>query len=157
VKTLIQRLQDLPPDLLAELVAESERFGHRFIRRLVSNWLDGTNRFAAPGEGLFAAYLGSQIIGVCGLSIDPYTTEPRVGRVRHLYVLETHRRRGIGRRLVMAIIDAAEGMFGCLRLRTENPEAAQFYESLGFRRCTGNADCTHVKNLEADCLTGSCD
>ena len=31
-----------------------------------------------------------------------------------------------------------------LRLRTDNPEAARFYERLGFRPCPGQAECTHV-------------
>jgi hypothetical protein len=35
-------------------------------------------------------------------------------------------------------------VFDSLRLRTENPEAARFYEALGFQPCAGTADCTHI-------------
>ena len=37
--------------------------------------------------------------------------------------------------------------FDSLRLRTENPAAARFYEALGFRPCGGAADSTHVMEL----------
>jgi GNAT superfamily N-acetyltransferase len=143
----IQRLQELPPDGLAELVTESERHGFRFLRRLTEEWASGINCFALPGEGLFIATSGGQTIGVCGLNIDPYTAEKRVGRVRHLYVLSAYRRNGIGGQLVREIITTAKGVFDQLRLRTENPEAARFYEGLGFRPCIGQDICTHVLML----------
>jgi GNAT superfamily N-acetyltransferase len=129
------------------LVAESEAAGFRFLRRLVEAWASGANRFDRPGEALFAAYIGARCIGVCGLNTDPYSTEPGVGRVRHLYVAAAHRRRGIGRQLVRAVVEAAAENYQRLRLRTENPEAARFYEGLGFRPCPGEADCTHVLDL----------
>jgi hypothetical protein len=37
------------------------------------------------------------------------------------------RRRGVGRCLIAAVIEAARGRFGTLRLRTGNPEAARVY------------------------------
>src|SRR5438128_1327228 len=85
--------------------------------------------------------------GACGLNVDPYTAEGRVGRVRHLYVLEAYRRHGVGRQLVAEVIGAARGSFDRLRLRTANPEAARLYESLGFAPCAGEADCTHALDL----------
>jgi GNAT superfamily N-acetyltransferase len=143
----ISRLYELPPDSLAELVAESERSGHRFVRRLVSDWSSGANRFNRPGEALFAVHVGGQVVGVCGLNADPYVPEPRVGRVRHLYVRAAHRRSGIGRQLVTAVIEAAAGVFDRLNLRTENPQSARFFEGLAFRACAGQLHCTHVLNL----------
>jgi GNAT superfamily N-acetyltransferase len=143
----ISRLHELPPDWLADLVAESERSGHRFVRRLVSEWASGANRFNRPGEALFAVYVGGQVVGVCGLNADPYTPEPRVGRVRHLYVRAAHRRSGIGRRLVVAVIEAAVGVFDRLNLRTEDPQSARFFEGLAFSACAGQPHCTHVLNL----------
>jgi GNAT superfamily N-acetyltransferase len=87
------------------------------------------------------------VVGVCGLNIDPYTANEGVGRVRHLYVLSAFRRRGVGRGLTAAVIEAARGRFGQLRLRTANPEAARLYEAIGFQPSGRAADCTHIMKL----------
>jgi GNAT superfamily N-acetyltransferase len=142
-----ERLTESPADRVAELVAESERHGLRFIRRLSEEWTSGANRFDRPGEALFVARVGERVVGVCGLNVDPYTAEPRVGRVRHLYVLSGQRRLGVGRRLVSEVIEAARGRFDRLRLRTENPGAAQFYEAIGFRSSGATDNSTHVMVL----------
>jgi GNAT superfamily N-acetyltransferase len=88
-----------------------------------------------------------RVIGVCGLNVDPYAGIPRVGRVRHLYVLTAHRRGGVGRSLVEAVVDAAGDRFDELRLRTQNPAAARLYERLGFAACTAAAASTHRRHL----------
>src|SRR5438128_45015 len=144
---LVERLNEPPTDRLGALIAESEQYGFRFIRRLVEEWTSGANRFDRPGEVLFVARIAQQVVGVCGLNIDPYAAGPKVGRVRHLYVLLAYRRRGVGRRLVTEVIQAARSRFDSLRLRTQNAEAAEFYERLGFQRCVDVPDCTHVMEL----------
>jgi ribosomal protein S18 acetylase RimI-like enzyme len=141
--TDIERLSDPLADAFEALVADSERDGQRFVRRLVEEWASGRNRFDRPHEALFAALVEGRLIGVCGLNVDPHVTQPAVGRVRHLYVMASHRRLGVGRRLVEEVIRAAGGRFDTLRLRTHNPAAARLYEALGFRR-TDVADCTHL-------------
>lgn len=146
----IERLDGLPADRLAPLIAESEQAGVRFVGRLAEEWESGVNRFDRPGEALFGALRGRRLLGVCGLNVDPYAGEPRVGRVRHLYVLTAYRRHGVGRQLLGAVIAAAHGSFGTLRLGTASPEAARLYEALGFRRHAGDARCTHVLELAAD-------
>jgi GNAT superfamily N-acetyltransferase len=148
MEVTVERLTDLPPDALAALVAESERAGWRFVRRLSDEWAAGANRFDRPGEVLFATRVDGRLVGVCGLNVDPYAADEAVGRVRRLYVLAEFRRIGVGRRLVRAVVAAARGRFGSLRLRTESREAAAFYERLGFRP-VGLPDCTHVLGLEA--------
>jgi len=45
------------------------------------------------------------------------------------------------------VMAAARGTFDTLRLRTENSNAARLYEQMGFRRCGGVADCTHIMEL----------
>jgi GNAT superfamily N-acetyltransferase len=141
---LIERLRDLPVDGLDGLLAESEQAGIRFVRRLVEEWGSGANRFDRPGEALFGARAGGQWVGVCGLNIDPYAAEERVGRVRHLYVLLSFRRLGVGRRLVAEVVEAARGRFDALRLRTNNPTAARFYERLGFGPSGAAGHSTHI-------------
>jgi len=123
----------VPVGSLGALLAESERAGFRFVSRLVDEWVSGANRFDRSGEALFAAWVDGQVAGVCGLNIDPYSADGRVGRVRHLYVLAELRRHGIGRQLVAEVVRAAQSGFDILRLRTGNPSAARFYEALGFR------------------------
>jgi GNAT superfamily N-acetyltransferase len=142
----IERLNEPSADRLDALLAESEQSGSRMVRRLVEEWASGANRFDRPGEALFAARVDGRLVGVCGLNVDPYSAEPRLGRVRHLYVLSAHRRSGIGRQLVAEVIAAARGRFDHLRLSTENPVAARFYERLGFRSAEA-AHCTHVLDV----------
>jgi GNAT superfamily N-acetyltransferase len=153
---LIERLQDLPVDVMGAFVTESERAGSRFVRRLIDEWVSGANRFDRPGEALFAARVDGRLVGVCGLNVDPYSVEARVGRVRHLYVLSALRRLGVGRQLVAEVVAAARGRFDVLRLSTGNEPAVRLYEALGFRPA-GNAvrGATHVKDLQS-CCSPSC-
>jgi GNAT superfamily N-acetyltransferase len=145
----VERLDALPTDRVATLITESEQAGLGFVRRLAEEWASGRNRFDRPGEALFGALTDRHLVGVCGLNIDPCAGDPRVGRVRHLYVQAAHRRLGVGRQLVGAVVGAARGPFATLRLSTANPAAAQLYESLGFQRHAGDAHCTHLLNLSA--------
>jgi GNAT superfamily N-acetyltransferase len=138
---------ELLPDALAPLVAESEREGWRFVRRLADEWASGINRFDRPGEVLFVARVAGSIVGVCGLNSDPYAADETTGRVRRLYVLRAYRGRGAARQLVRAVIAAAVGRFQRLRVRTENPEAGRLYQTLGFQPVAGVADCTHALTL----------
>ena len=143
----IGRLQDVSPADLAALLADSEREGWRMVRRLVDDWLSGANRFDRAGEALFAARLGERLVGVGGLNVDPFATEPRRGRVRHVYVHSECRRQGIGEQLMGEILAAARGPFDHLSLRTRNPAAARLYERLGFLVSTESAHTTHVMRV----------
>src|SRR5689334_2508571 len=136
-----ERLRELPAGVQA-LVAESEAAGMRLVRRLVDEWRDGSNAFDKPGEAAFGAWLDERLVGVCGLNVDPYAGDPKVGRVRHLYVLVAARRQGVARALMAEVLAAARGRFPTLRLSTTNPAAARLYESLGFRPLT-ERHCTH--------------
>jgi GNAT superfamily N-acetyltransferase len=143
----VEPLTEPPLHCLRPLIAESERDGLAFVRRLAEDWTTGANRFERPGETLLGARIDGEIVGVCGLTVDPYAAEPAVGRVRHLYVLSAARAQGVGRELVTAIVRAARGHFEILRLRTSNPAAARLYERLGFRATSDLADATHVMDL----------
>ena len=144
----VERVHEPPRDALAALLDDSERQGLRLVRRLADEWASGANRFDRPGEALFMAWIGGSAVGIGGLSVDPYATAPEIGRVRHVYVLTTHRRAGVGERLMHAILDAARGRFEIVRLRTTNPVAARLYERLGFQP-VAEADCSHTFALGA--------
>jgi len=143
----IERLSDVASGDVAGLLADSERLESRIVRRLVDEWVSGANRFDRPGEVLFGVRGARRLLGVCGLNVDPYAGDDRVGRVRHLYVLSTSRRQGVGRRLVLRVIQATRGRFDDLRLHTSNPEAARLYETLGFMPCSERVDYTHVAKV----------
>ena len=145
--THIERLTEPPADALGALIAESEQHGLRLVRRLAEEWASRANRFDRPGEALFVARIAGHVVGVCGLNVDPYAAGPTIGRVRHLYVLSAHRRHGVGRDLVTAVVQAARGPFDRLRLRTQNPAASRLYERLGFHPTADVPDCTHVMDL----------
>jgi GNAT superfamily N-acetyltransferase len=113
----------------------------------VDEWTGRTNRFDRPGEALFGAWAGGRLVGVCGLNVDPYAGDDRVGRVRHLCVLTPFRRHGVGRQLVARVIAAAAGRFDTLRLRTNDEAAAGLYVAAGFRAHPGATDATHVLAL----------
>ena len=147
---IITSVDELPLDRFAEMLAESEASGYRFLRRVRDEWENNVHRFSRPGEALLVAELSGRWVGVCGLSVDAYLDDPRVGRVRNVYVLAECRRIGIGRRLVEEAIDRACSRFVRLRLRAERAGPARLYESLGFRVCTGIPDCTHILEL-SDC------
>ncbi|MDT0380570.1 ribosomal protein S18-alanine N-acetyltransferase [Streptomyces sp. DSM 42041] len=77
---------------------------------------------AAPGGGL-AGYGG--LAAVDG-----------VGDIQTIGVLPAHEGTGLGSRLLTALLDAAEGAFGCrsvmLEVRVDNPRAQRLYERFGF-------------------------
>jgi GNAT superfamily N-acetyltransferase len=142
----IQRIRYLPTQEFTEMLAESKMVGFRAIDRLITDWETGANRFDRRGEALFIVRQGDRILGVCGLNYDPYIDSSQIGRVRRLYVMQDSRRQGIGRTLVHQIIEVAKLSFNRLHVRTTNPIAAQFYQSLGFMACHCES-ATHTLNL----------
>ncbi|MGP0064216.1 MAG: N-acetyltransferase family protein [Isosphaeraceae bacterium] len=147
---VIRRLDRLTHDRFADLLAEGEASGYRFLRRVIEEWESGFNRFTRQGEALFAAEVDDRLVGICGLSVDPYLNDPRIGRVRNVYVLAEYRGSGIGRRLVERAIASARGHFDQLRLRAEEEGPARLYESLGFRPYPRVPDCTHIMDLPGE-------
>jgi ribosomal protein S18 acetylase RimI-like enzyme len=145
----IARVTTLPEFELSELVAESEAEGFGFVRRLRDEWCSTRNRFDLPGEAFFTARLQGQLVGICGLSRDPYSSMAGVGRVRRLYIRKEFRRLGIGQQLVQAVMETAHNHFTLLSLRTDNPIASRFYERQGFQPISGLESCTHLLSLDA--------
>lgn len=141
---LVRRLNDLPLAEMEVLLVESRAEGHTFVDRLVDGYTDGNNRFDQPGEALFGVYAGEQLVAVGGLNRDPYLPDENAGRVRHVYVLPSFRRQGVGRLLMKAIVEAARSSpFRLLTLRTCNPAADLFYRALGFLPAVEFEDATH--------------
>lgn len=116
---------------------------HDLVRRTLEDWEQGVNRFDGPGEVFFLATFDGATVGMCGLNVDPFVDDPKVGRIRHLYVLPEFRREHIGRRLVEACLAEADGVFERIRLRTFDASAISFYEALGFAT-TDEETATHT-------------
>lgn len=89
----------MPPLLIAATTPDAPGFAalriesleqhFNMLRRLAENWQSGKNRFNAPGETLLGAFVNHQLVGVCGINSDPFSPQPRAGRIRHLYISET--------------------------------------------------------------------
>jgi GNAT superfamily N-acetyltransferase len=125
-------------DGVDQLSALAEREGHSFVSRLTTEWQTRFNRFDGPGEALFVAEAQAEVVGVCGLNIDPYADDAHIARVRHLYVAPGVRRHGIGSALLEAVVRQARSAgFKRLRTRTYGEAASEFYRAHGFRRTDG--------------------
>ena len=129
-----------------ELQIEAAGEGFRFVDKLITEWESGMNRFAEAGEIFLGAFRADTLIAVGGLNRDPYTDQPRTGRLRHLYVRKSERRSGVGSILVQQLLGHAEGIFHSVRLRTGTQEGAAFYVGLGFCPMQGEA-ATHVMSM----------
>lgn len=127
----IQLITTLPartPELEKEATAE----GFRFLTRLIEEWRTGTNRFDAQGECLMAAYLGDRLVGIGGLTRDPFTQQ-NIGRLRRVYIAREARGQNIGRALVNRLVEHATQHFHIVRLSTDTSDAAAFYLRCGFQ------------------------
>jgi GNAT superfamily N-acetyltransferase len=125
---------------------ESRLEGYWMLVTLAEGWASGGNRFLKRGEVLYGAWQGRDLVGVCGLNVDPYLGDRSQGRVRHLFVGAAHRRDGLGRMLVETIIDRARQHFAVLNTRAPR-EAFPFYERLGFQRMEEQEFVTHRLKL----------
>ena len=125
----IREERKLPAEI-TRLVEIGVGEGFTFVGRFVVEWEAGRNRFNRPGEVSLFAYLEGVLVGFGGLNLDPYQTQPSVGRVRHVYVEPARRGCGVGGALVRELVRRARPAFATLRLTTQ--QAAPFYEHLGF-------------------------
>lgn len=140
----IQLITHLPPEIQA-LEKEAAGEGFRFLTRLIDEWKSGANRFNAPGECLMAAYLHQQLVGIGGLSIDPYA-EKNMARLRRVYVSASSRGHHVGRTLVKALVAHAALRFQSVCLFTDTAAGNAFYLKCGFMR-TDHDHATHVMCL----------
>jgi len=139
----------LPPSWqqLASLIEASRAEGFRFLVRLKEEYLTGQKCFNGPGETLLGAYHQGQLLGICGLTQDPYNNDPQIGRIRHLYIHPSTRGHGIGTQLVKAIEQQAASTFISLVLRTDTEAASQFYLALGYAPTPESTTATHRKPI----------
>ncbi|MGI9408208.1 MAG: GNAT family N-acetyltransferase [Hyphomicrobiaceae bacterium] len=141
---------NFPAAETADLVSDARAAGFRFVDRLTREWETGENRFDRQGEKFLGVSLHRTLVGMGGLNIDPYAKDPGIGRIRHLYVLSTRRRSGIGSLLLTRLLDGAEQHFKRIRLRTAETTPDAFYTAHGFRP-SDEVNASHELILVHDC------
>jgi GNAT superfamily N-acetyltransferase len=145
---MINKIEDLSPEEITEILLESKKEGFRFVERLLKDYLDGTNKFNKTGEALYGIYNKEKVLlAVGGLNIDPFSNETSVGRVRRFYVKKEYRQNGLGKLLLQQIITEAKVHFQVLVLHTDTEQAAQFYQRLGFTKRNLYQNSTHYLYL----------
>ena len=112
-----------------------------FIARLARERAQGD--FARPDALLLGVFESETMLGVGGITPDPYTRDLEVGRIRHLYVLPEARRKGAARLLLENLVAFAPSRYTRLRLRTLTERGAAFYRACGFSD-TDEPDATHT-------------
>lgn len=71
--------------------------------------------YGSPRDAFFVAVAGGQIVGTCGVKAE----SPAAGLVRRLFVSAAHRGRGVGSRLLDAVIAHGRAAgFRSLKIRT---------------------------------------
>lgn len=140
-------IKELHPEALKPLLDESLSEGYRFVQTLQDEYQSGANRFETTGAILLGVYAQGHLIGIGGVQQDPYLQRADIGRIRHVYVLKACRRHGIGKLLLHALVDHAHQHFTVLTLRTNTPDAARFYEAIGFSSAPRFPDATHWLEL----------
>lgn len=143
----IDRISEIESVSINHLVEESLSQGFRFIERLIREYRSGLNCFDKPGEVLLTASFQGSVVGIGGLNRDPHFNDPKVGRLRHLYIQSAWRGRGIGRLLVNQLIQEADRHYQLLTLRTDTPAADKFYQKLGFKTHPNLDGTTHHLQL----------
>lgn len=116
-------------------------FGSTYARESAlsdADWLRRASQWNGQRSAAYLAWDGDNPCGIVAgfFDVDP----PGSAHLVSLWVAPTHRRAGVGRLLVNAILDWArsEGATTLRLMVTSNNEIAmRFYERLGFRR-TGN-------------------
>ena len=130
--TNILRVHETLPPGFADLCDEALAGGFDHVSKLHDEWLDGRNRFARKGEALFAATRSGQVIGIGGVTQDPWTSGAY--RLRRFFVSATVRRTGIGRRLATHILSGVRGP-QVLTCHAPTPGAVAFWRAVGFADC----------------------
>ena len=108
---------------------EARAEGHQNLDRLAADWASGAIRFDRPGEALLVVYVGDELAGVGGLTVDPAAAG--AFRMRRFYVRKQFRRCGIARRLAGALLERAVEGDRPVTVNAATGSVA-FWEALGF-------------------------
>jgi ribosomal protein S18 acetylase RimI-like enzyme len=130
-------LQDFTA-LLSDAVSAGASIGFRWPMaegEAEAYWRDVIAAMRSGSRHLLAAYEGEQLLGTVQLDRATKATARHRGEVQKLLVLQSTRRRGLGRRLMQAVEDLARRLdlhLLVLDVRSDDP-AQRLYESAGFQ------------------------
>jgi GNAT superfamily N-acetyltransferase len=150
-------VEDVPRAREVMLRVVREDLGDPYDPRIHADIDDLASAYLHPaGPFLLVAVDGTEIVGTAGIRggalkeglSPPHLVERyrdgRTGQLVRVYVPSGHRRRGIARRLVRAVLDRArdEGHYDTIALHTyrHSPGAVPFWESFGTRVVEDDTD-----------------
>lgn len=143
----IQQIEDLMIYEHEYLVQASKDEGFYFLIKLISEYENKINTFNKTGECLYGIVHEEKLIGIGGLTEDPYIINNKIGRVRRFYIAKKYRRKGLGRLLLVRIISDAKKYFNIVVLHTDTVQGDKFYTSIGFVKGTKYMGASHYLNL----------
>lgn len=146
--TEIHQISPLTLEMLRPLIEPSLAEGYHFVQKLWDEYDSGKVTFMGEGETLLGGYIGVKLVAIGGIHADPYLNQPHIGRIRHVYVLPEHRRTGIGKQLVLALIESASATFTTVTLRTPTNHGQAFYKAIGFSDTPKYENATHWMDIE---------
>ena len=139
----IQKVTSLTLESLQSILDSSLSEGYTFIQKLWDEYDSGKVTFTEHGDILLGCYDDGRLVAIGGIHADPYLNNPTIGRIRHVYVLPEYRRSGIGRELVLTLIEAASDRFTMVTLRTLTDHGRAFYNAIGFSDAPKYENATH--------------
>ncbi|MEI2316726.1 GNAT family N-acetyltransferase [Bacillus paramobilis] len=143
----IQQIEDLMIYEHEYLVQESKDEGFYFLIKLISEYENKINTFNKTGECLYGIFHEEKLIGIGGLTEDPYIINNKIGRLRRFYIAKKYRRKGLGRLLLVRIISDAKKYFNIVVLNTDTVQNDKFYTSIGFVKGTKYMGASYYLNL----------
>ncbi len=128
-RALLLEAYELHPDAFTSSVAERARLP-------LSWWADRLGEDPLAGQVVFGAFREQELCGVAGISFETREKIRHKATLFGMYVPERHRRIGLGRELVRAVLDCAAGrpelQLVQLTVTEGNLPARRLYEPLGF-------------------------
>jgi len=128
-------------------LVDADHLAQLSVERSAGRWAP---RIGVLGEFLFVAEESGTIIGFCHGGPNRGSEPPYRGELYSLYVLEEQQRRGVGRRLILALAEALQAAsLGSMIVwvLTDNP-SRRFYEKLGGRLVGSKPVTIGAKTLE---------
>jgi len=136
----IRRIRASDAEAMARLMGDPEVLGNllQLPYPSVEAWRTRLAEMDAPGRGdlLLVAEADGRIVGNAGL--NPVGPALRRRHAMHLGIMveKAWQGRGVGTRLMAALLDAADRWLGCLRIEltvyTDNAAAIALYRKFGF-------------------------
>jgi RimJ/RimL family protein N-acetyltransferase len=126
-KVRLEALENDPEAFSATIEAHQKLTDDEILSRIVC---DPSNKF------VFGAFAGGELVGTAGFVREPGLKERHKGFVWGVYLRASHRGEGVGRRMMMLLLDHARKIEGLeqinISVATTQTAAMSLYRSLNF-------------------------